>query len=76
VTITANNNPYPDLDGNIVAMLSEQKIVKSTDIIEAMKPCSESAVRAHLQALCRKKVVKKIYHLADMRTSRYTLMEG
>jgi len=68
-----NNNPYPELDNQIIELLSEQSIVKSTDIIEALKPCSESAIRAHLSTLCKMKIIKKVYQLTDMRAAYYAI---
>lgn len=70
-----NYNPYPHLEENIIELLVEQSIVKSTDIIESMKPCSESTVRAHLNILRKKKIIKKVYQLTDMRAAYYA-MEG
>jgi len=70
-----NNNPYPDLDTRIIELVSRQPIVKSTDIIEALEPCSESAIRAHLTTLCKKKIIKKVYQLTDMRASYYSVVD-
>jgi len=69
----AHNNPYPELDTQIIEILSEQSIVKSTDIIEAMQPCSESAIRAHLKKMCKTKAIKKVYQLTDMRAAYYAI---